>query len=98
MNRPIVRIYIFVLALFAFLVAFTSRWSVFEADDLEAKTANRRPLIEQQQVPRGDITTADGVLIAQSLPEGGGKHPPVSLEHRERGRHGCPRSHSERSA
>ena len=75
MNRPIVRIYIFVLALFAFLVAFTSRWSVFEADDLEAKTANRRPLIEQQQVPRGDITTADGVLIAQSLPEGGGKHP-----------------------
>jgi peptidoglycan glycosyltransferase len=75
MNRPIVRIYALVLLLFALLVVFTSRWTVFEADELEAQTANKRPLIEEQQIPRGSITTADGVLVAESVPEGGGNHP-----------------------
>ena len=75
MNRPIVRIYVIVLLLFASLVYFTSKWAVFDAEELEGKTANRRPLIEAQQIPRGDIVTADGVLVAESLPEGGGKRP-----------------------
>jgi penicillin-binding protein A len=75
MNAPIVRIYVFVLLLFALLVYFTSKWAVFDADELEAKTANKRPLIEQQQIPRGTITTSDGVLVAESLPEGGGNKP-----------------------
>jgi len=74
-NRPIVRIYVIVLLLFASLVYFTSKWAVFDAEELEGKTANRRPLIEAQQIPRGDIVTADGVLVAESLPEGGGKRP-----------------------
>lgn len=75
MNRPIVRIYVLVLLLFSTLVYFTSKWAVFDAEELEGKTQNRRPLIAQQQVPRGDITTVDGVLIAESRPEGGGNHP-----------------------
>jgi len=75
MNRPIVRIYVLVLLLFSSLVYFTSKWAVFDADELEAKSANKRPLIEEQQIPRGSITTADGVLVAESLPEGGGNHP-----------------------
>ncbi len=33
------------------------------------------PLIEEQQIPRGSISTADGVLIAESVPAGGGKKP-----------------------
>ena len=57
------------------LVYFTSKWAVFDAEELEGKTANRRPLIEEQQIPRGTITTADGVLVAESLPEGGGQRP-----------------------
>ena len=73
MNRPIVRIYVVMLVLFAPLVCFTSKWAVFDAEELEAKTQNRRPLIEEQQIPRGSITRADGELIAESLPEGGGK-------------------------
>ena len=36
---------------------------------------NRRPLIVEQTVKRGTIKTADGVTVAQSFPEGGGKHP-----------------------
>ena len=75
MNRPIVRIYVLVLLLLATLVYFTSKWAVFDAEELEANRENRRPLIEEQQIPRGSIATADGVLVAESLPEGGGRNP-----------------------
>jgi peptidoglycan glycosyltransferase len=74
-NRPITRIYVLILLLFALLVYFTSKWAVFDSDELQAKTENRRPLIASQQIPRGSITTSDGVLIAESNPEGGGNHP-----------------------
>ena len=43
--------------------------------NFEAEDANRRPLIEAQQIPRGTITTADGVLVAESNPAGGGRKP-----------------------
>jgi len=72
MNKQIVRLYGFVLILFVFLVAFTSRWAVLEADELEDEQDNRRPLIEEQQIERGTITTADGTLIAESKRAGGG--------------------------
>jgi cell division protein FtsI/penicillin-binding protein 2 len=74
-NTPIVRIYVLVLLLLTTLVYFTSKWAVFDAEELEGKSANRRPLIEEQQIPRGSITSADGVLIAESLPQGGGRNP-----------------------
>ena len=48
MNAPIARLYVGVLLLFALLVGFTSNWSVFDAEELEAKTANKRPLLEAQ--------------------------------------------------
>ncbi len=75
MNTPIVRLFVLVLLLFGSLVYFTSKWAVFDADALEERTENRRPLITEQQTPRGTITTADGVLLAESLPEGGGQRP-----------------------
>ena len=34
---------------------------VFDAEALEANTANKRPLLEQQQIERGDILASDGV-------------------------------------
>jgi len=71
-NKQIVRLYGFVLLLFVFLVAFTSRWALLEADDLEDEVDNRRPLIEEQQIERGTITTSDGTLIAESERAGGG--------------------------
>ena len=70
MNAPIVRLYVGVLLLFALLVGFTSNWAVFDADELEAKTANKRPLLEARQIERGKIFSSDGELIAESLPEG----------------------------
>ena len=84
MNSPIVRVYALVLLLFATLVYFTSKWAVFDADELEGKNQNRRPLIEEQQIPSGTISTADGVLVAESNPEGGGRHP-VYVRHYPQG-------------
>ncbi len=70
MNVPIRRLLAAVLILFALLVWFTSKWSVFDATELQAKTENKRPLFEAQQVKRGKITTADGQVIANSVKEG----------------------------
>ena len=75
MNAPIVRLYGLMLLLFAALVGFTSYWAVFDSTNLKDNTQNRRPLIAEQTVKRGTIKTADGVTVAQSLPQGGGKHP-----------------------
>lgn len=75
MNAPIFRIYVLILLLFGLLVYFTSKWTVFDAQSLETKPQNHRPLIEEQQIPRGTITSSDGVLIAESKPQGGGSHP-----------------------
>lgn len=75
MNLPIVRLYAFGLLLFALLVAWTSRWTVFDSDALGERVENRRPLIAEQQIRRGSISTRDGVLIAESRPEGGGQDP-----------------------
>jgi peptidoglycan glycosyltransferase len=74
-NGPIVRLYALVLLLFAAIVGFTSYWAVFDANGLKDNPQNRRPLIAEQTVRRGVIKTADGVTLAQSFPEGGGKHP-----------------------
>jgi peptidoglycan glycosyltransferase len=72
MNRPIVRLYGLVVVLFALLVGFTSRWTIFEASSLRANTLNKRALLEQERVQRGPIVAADGALLARSVrgPEG----------------------------
>lgn len=73
MNTPIARLYLGVLVLFALLVGFTSNWAVFDADELEANSENKRPLLEQQQIARGDIRSSDGELIAISQQRGKGE-------------------------
>ncbi len=75
MNAPIVRIYGFILLLFAGLIGFSSYWAVFHADALKQNSLNHRPLIETQTIKRGNITTADGQLVAESKPQGGGANP-----------------------
>jgi penicillin-binding protein A len=72
MNRQIVKLFGVLLALYALLFGFTSYWSVFDADSLNANQANRRPLLEEQKIKRGDILAADGSAIAHSRPIGKG--------------------------
>jgi penicillin-binding protein A len=71
-NRQIVKLFAFIVVLFGVLIGFTSYWSVFEAEALKEKEANKRPLFEQQRIKRGRILTADGVVIARSVPKGEG--------------------------
>jgi penicillin-binding protein A len=71
-NRQIVKLFGLVVVLFAVLIGFTSYWSVFDAKALKEKTANKRPLLEQQQIQRGRILAADGTVIARSVAKGQG--------------------------
>jgi peptidoglycan glycosyltransferase len=73
-NRPIVRLYGFVAVLFALLVAFTSRWTVFEASSLRQNPLNARNLLEQQTIDRGPIVARDGTVLARSVPQPGGTY------------------------
>ena len=67
MNRPIVRLYGLVVLLFALLVAFTSRWTIFEASSLRDNPLNARALLQQQRIDRGPILAADGTVLAHSV-------------------------------
>ena len=73
MNSQISKLFATIVVLFGVLVGFTSNWSVFDADELEAKRVNKRPLLEQQQIERGRILAADGTVIARSVPRGEGE-------------------------
>jgi peptidoglycan glycosyltransferase len=66
-NRPIVRLFGLVALMFALLVAFTSRWTVFEASSLRENPLNARSLLEQQRIERGPIVAADGTVLARSV-------------------------------
>lgn len=72
MNAQIVKLFGLIVVLFAVLVGFTSYWSVFDAEALKEKTANKRPLLEQQRIERGRILAADGTVIARSVRKGRG--------------------------
>ncbi len=67
MNRPIMRLFAFVAVLFALLVAFTSRWTVFEASSLRDNPLNARRLLEQERISRGEILAANGTVLARSV-------------------------------
>jgi peptidoglycan glycosyltransferase len=109
LNRQIVHVFGLLTLLFAVLVVFTSRWAVWEAEALEDHRANRRPLLQEQRVPRGLILARDGTRLAQSRPVGTGErrtfvrfYPPgplfahaVGYSFVERGRAGLEQSRNE---
>jgi penicillin-binding protein A len=72
LNKQIAHLFGLVLVLFALLVVFTSRWTIFEAKSLQHQTANRRPLLEEQRVPRGYIYADDGTILARDVRKGKG--------------------------
>jgi peptidoglycan glycosyltransferase len=74
MNRQIVKLFGFVLILYALLFGFTSYWSIFDANSLKANQANRRPLLEEQKIRRGSILADDGTVIARSRGVGRGNN------------------------
>jgi peptidoglycan glycosyltransferase len=108
MNARIRNLFGLVTALFVVLVAFTTWWSVFEADELEANRANKRPLLEEQQIRRGLILARTGRVLARNravgdsprfyeriYPEGGLFGHPVGYSFVERGRVGLEREYND---
>ena len=75
MNKRIVQLFGLFTILFAVLIAFTSRWTVFEQSSLANNPDNRRPLIEEQKIPRGVIYASDGrTKLARSVGHGRGEN------------------------
>jgi penicillin-binding protein A len=64
MNRQIGRLMGVATLLFFVLIGFTAWRTVVRADALKDNALNRRPLLEQQQIPRGLILAADGTKLA----------------------------------
>ncbi|MFM8792775.1 MAG: peptidoglycan D,D-transpeptidase FtsI family protein [Solirubrobacterales bacterium] len=109
MNGQIVKLFAFILALFVLLLGFTSYWSVFDAPGLKANSENRRALLLEQRIHRGDIRSVDGQVIARSLPSGSGKNRiwireypygglfgnPIGYSYTERGRVGTELAHND---
>ena len=71
MNRALRRISIAVLVMFVLLLANVNYLQAFEAGNLTNKPGNARAFAAQFQYQRGEITTADGKVIAQSKNVGG---------------------------
>jgi peptidoglycan glycosyltransferase len=109
MNPRIRNLFGLLVLLFAVLVGFTSYWSVFDADKLEANRANKRPLLEEQRIRRGLIYARDGTVLARNLVTGSGSarfyrrfYPPgtlfshpVGYNFVDRGRVGLERSYND---
>ena len=72
MNDQIVKLFGVVVVLFALLVFFTSRWTVFDANALNHNPLNQRTAIAQEQIKRGPILADNGTVLARSIPAGGG--------------------------
>jgi peptidoglycan glycosyltransferase len=65
-NGSIRNLFVVFVLLFGVLVAFTSRWTVFEDGDLRTSSLNKRDVVRAQRVPRGRIQAADGTTLARS--------------------------------
>jgi peptidoglycan glycosyltransferase len=65
-SAPIIRLFILIVVLFSLLIAFTSRWTVFEAEALRDNEFNRRQVLQEERIKRGVIRAADGTVIAGS--------------------------------
>lgn len=67
MSQSIMKLFATIVVLFAVLVGWTSRWSVFDARALNDNQLNKRPLLAQLHVRRGAIEAADGTVLARSV-------------------------------
>jgi peptidoglycan glycosyltransferase len=72
MSAPIVRLFGVIVVLFALLIGWTSRWTVFDAKSLQNNALNVRTLIDELKIKRGRIIAADGTVLARSVPAAGG--------------------------
>lgn len=68
MNNAITKLFVVAVVLFALLIGWTSRWTVFDASSLTTNVLNRRTLVDDLRIKRGAIYADDGTVLAKSLP------------------------------
>jgi peptidoglycan glycosyltransferase len=72
MNRAIARLFAVMVLLFAVLVAFTSRWTVFSATALQNNTLNKLGLYASEKIKTGELLADDGAVLGKAVSAGGG--------------------------
>ena len=68
MNKRIRRLGIFLLVCYVALFGMLNYIQVYEADSLNGNEFNARGTLEDLRRPRGTVETADGVVVARSVP------------------------------
>ena len=72
MNAQIGKLFGLIVILFALLIVWTTRWTVFDAKALRNNPLNVRTLVQELRIQRGRILADDGTVLARSVPAGGG--------------------------
>jgi peptidoglycan glycosyltransferase len=72
MRAQIVRLFVVVVVLFALLIGWTSRWTVFSQKSLANNQLNKLTFYDDLRIKRGRILAADGSVLARSVAAGGG--------------------------
>ncbi|MGI9645252.1 MAG: peptidoglycan D,D-transpeptidase FtsI family protein [Ilumatobacteraceae bacterium] len=68
MNRQIRQLAVGLMACYVALFVALNYWQVGQKQELDARFDNTRAVLREFNKPRGPIVTADGVVIARSLP------------------------------
>ena len=68
MDKQIRRLGAFLMLLFCALFVQLNYIQVYRADELNTRPGNSRPIDQAFNRPRGHVTTADGVVLARSVP------------------------------
>jgi peptidoglycan glycosyltransferase len=69
MNRKIRQLAVGLMACYLVLFVALNYWQVGQQEELGAKFDNTRQILREFNRPRGNIITADGVVVARSLPD-----------------------------
>ncbi len=72
MDGSIQKLFLAVVLLFALLIGWTSRWTVFSATALDNNPRNQLGYFRSLMVDRGRILADDGTVLARSVKAGGG--------------------------
>jgi peptidoglycan glycosyltransferase len=67
-GKQIRNLGVFLVVIYTALFVQLNRWTVFDAKELQEKPGNNREIERDFSAPRGSVSTADGVVIAESVP------------------------------
>jgi penicillin-binding protein A len=67
-NRQLVRLFFVIAAGFVLLLGFTTYWQLWASSSLAARQDNLHEVVREQSIDRGRILTANGEVLAKSMP------------------------------